>query len=68
MKSRILVLCLAFCVLAFCVFFGAHGAGGLLRGCRDEEDFGGWCFLREIGFWRTDDAVGDEWGLERYGE
>jgi hypothetical protein len=35
----------------------------LLRGCRDEEDFGGWCFLREIGFWRTDDAVGDEGGL-----
>ena len=35
----------------------------MLRGCRDEEDFGGWCFLREIGFWRTDDAVGDEGGL-----
>ncbi len=37
-----------------------HVTGGLLRGCRDEEDFGGWWFRREIGFWRADDAVGDE--------
>ena len=38
----------------------SHVAGVLFRGCRDEEDFGGWCFRRRIGFGRTDDPVGDE--------
>jgi hypothetical protein len=42
---------------------GAHLAGGLFGRRGDEEDFCGWCFRREISFWRTDDAVGDERGL-----
>jgi len=40
---------------------GAHVAGGLLGRWRDEEDLGGWWWLRrEIGFRRTDDPFGDE--------
>ena len=42
---------------------GTHGFGGLFRWGGDEENFGGWCFRREIGFWRTDDPVGNERGL-----